>query len=184
MSSPTGPEQNYPQGGGAPEGSPGWSAPQQPAPGYGPAPGYNPEPRYSGAPAGYGGGSDQRPAQVTAAAIIGIVIGALGILGVFALGAYFAFDTILGLLTLLAVLAAVVVLVGGIQAIQGKSPRPLLLGSYASIAIQLLTLVWALVSGYGFVFLGLLGFLLPGAIVFLLMQPQTKQYYTARSISY
>jgi hypothetical protein len=119
-----------------------------------------------------------------AAAIIGIVIGGLGILGVFALGDYFRFDVILGLLTLLSVVAAVVLLVGGIQAIQGKSPRLLLLGSYASIAVQLLTLLWALVSGWGFVFLGLVGFLLPGIIVFLLLQPQTKQYYSARGISY
>jgi len=188
MSSPTGPEENYPQGG-APEGQPGWSAPQQPAPGYDPAPqqpapGYGPAPQYSGAPAGYRSPAGQRPTPVMAAAIIGIVIGGLGILGVFALGDYFRFDVILGLLTLLSVVAAVVLLVGGIQAIQGKSPRLLLLGSYASIAVQLLTLLWALVSGWGFVFLGLVGFLLPGIIVFLLLQPQTKQYYSARGISY
>jgi hypothetical protein len=188
MSSPTGPEQNYPPGG-TPQGQPGWSAPQQPAPGYDPAPqqpapGYNPAPQYSGAPAGYGAPAGERPTLVMAAAIIGIVIGVLGILGLFAVGAYFTFDTILGLLTLLSVVAAAVLLVGGIQAIQGKSPRLLLLGSYASIAIQLLTLIWALVSGWGFVFLGLVGFLLPGLIVFLLMQPQTKQYYSARGISY
>jgi hypothetical protein len=183
MSSPTGPEQNHPQGG-APEGSPGWSAPQQPAPGYGPAPGYDPAPRYSGAPAGYGGASGQRPAQVTAAAVIGIVIGALGILGVFAIGVYFAFDAVLGLLSLLSAVAAVVLLVGGIQAIQGKSPRLLLLGSYAVIGIELLRLIWGVVSGYGFLYLGAFSLLLPGLIVFMLMQPQSKHYYAARSISY
>ena len=174
MSSPTpGSDPNYPQGG-APQGQPGWGAPQQPAPGY------NPAPSYAGGPAPTG----QRPGMVTAAAIIGIVIGALGILGVFAIGVYFAFDTVLGLLSLLSVAAAVVLLIGGIQAIQGKSPKLLQLGSYASIGVQLLTLIWALVSGYGFVFLGLVGFLLPGLIVFLLMQPQSKQYYASRGISY
>jgi hypothetical protein len=182
MSSPTGPEQNYPQGGApqgdAPQGQPDWTAPQQPAPGYQPAP------QYSGAPAGYGGPGGQRPGMVTAAAIIGIVIGALGILGLFAVGLYFAFSAVLGLLSLLAVAAAVVTLVGGIQAIQGKSPRLLMLGSYASIAVQLLTFLWALISGYGFLFLGLLGLILPALIVFMLMQPQSKQYYSARGISY
>jgi len=174
MSSPTpGSDPNYPQGG-APQGQPGWGTPQQPAPGY------NPAPSYVGGPAPTG----QRPGMVTAAAIIGIVIGALGVLGLFSIGLYFAFDTVLGLLSLLAVAAAVVNLVGGIQAIQGKSPRLLLLGSYASVGVQLLTLIWAVVSGYGFVFLGLLGFILPGLIVFLLMQPQSKQYYASRGISY
>ncbi len=75
-------------------------------------------------------------------------------------------------------------LIGGIQAIQGKSPRLLLLGSYASIAVQLLYLIWSLVSGWGFVFTGLLGFILPAIIVFLLLQPQAKQYYAARGIQY
>jgi hypothetical protein len=122
--------------------------------------------------------------MVTAAAIIGIVIGALGVLGLFSLGLYFAFDVVLGLLGLLAVVVAVVMLVGGIQAIQGKSPRLLLLASYASIGVQLLTLIWAAVSGYGFLFLGLLGFILPGLIVFLLLNQQSKQYYASRGISY
>ena len=177
MSSPTsGSDPDYSQGS-APQGQPGWGAPQAPGDGYTPAP------SYSAAPAGYGA-TAQRPGTVTAAAIIGIVIGALGVLGVFALGVYFAFDTVLGLLSLLGVIAAVVTLIGGIQAIQGKSPRLLLLGSYASIAVQLLMLIWGIVSGYGFVFLGLLGFLLPGLIVFFLLQPQAKQYYASQGISY
>jgi hypothetical protein len=173
MSSPTpGSDPNYPQSA-APQGQPGWGAPQQP--GYTPAPSYS-----AGPPAGTG----QRPGMVSAAAIIGIVIGALGVLGVFAVGVYFAFDAVLGLLSLLSVAAAVVMLIGGIQAIQGKSPRLLLLGSYAAIAVQLLLLIWGLVSGYGFVFLGLVGFILPGIIVFLLLNPQSKQYYASRGISY
>ena len=173
MSTPTpGSDPNYPQGA-TPQGQPGWGAPQQP--GYSPAPSY---------PAGPPAGAGQRPGQVSAAAIVGIVIGALGVLGVFAVGLYFAFSAVLGLLSLLAVAAAAVTLVGGIQAIQGKSPRLLMLGSYASIAVQLLTFLWALISGYGFIFFGFLGLILPGVIVFLLMQPQSKQYYASRGISY
>jgi hypothetical protein len=183
MSSPTpGSDHNLPPGG-APEGQPGWSAPPPP-----PTQGYGgPAPSYSGSPTGYGA-AGQRPSQVTAAAIIGIVIGALGslggLVGLFGVGLVFAFDAFLGLLTLASLAVAVVVLVGGVQAIQGKSPRLLLLGSYASIGVQLLYLLWSVISGWGFAFLGLLGFILPAVIVFLLRQPQAKEYYASRGIDY
>jgi hypothetical protein len=182
MSSPTpGSDPNYPQGG-APQGQPGWGAPQQPPPPY------NPAPSHSGPPAGYGVPGDQRPSQVSAAAIIGMVIGGIGtlfgLIGLFAVGIVFAFNAILGLLYLVSIATAVVVLIGGIQAFQGKSPRLLLLGSYVSIGVQLLYLIFSIASGYGFSFSALLGFILPGIIVFLLMQPQAKQYYAARGISY
>lgn len=181
MSSPTpGSDPNYPQGG-APQGQPGWGAPQ------GPGQGYDPAPSYSAPPAGYGAAA-QRPAQVTAAAIIGIVIGGIGtlfgLIGLFAIGVIFGYNVILGLLYLVSIATAVVVLVGGIQAIQGKSPRLLLLGSYASIGVQLLYLIFSIASGYGFSFSALIGFVLPGIIVFLLLQPQAKQYYASRGISY
>ena len=177
MSSPTpGSDANHPQG--QPQGQPGWGAPQQPAQGYGdPAQSYSPAP----APAPAGG---QRPGMVTPAGIIGIVIGGLGLLSIFGIGLLFAFDAVLGLLSLLSFAVAVVLLVGGIQVLMGKSPKLLLLGSYASIGIQLLTLIWALVSGWGFLFAGLLGCILPVVIVLLLRQSQSKQYYTSRGISY
>ena len=183
MTSPTGPEQNDPQGQ-----SP-YGAPQQPPAGYNPQgydprQGYNPAPAYSGGPAATG----QRPSQVTAAAIIGIVIGGLGalfgLLALFAIGLVFQVNALLGILSLLSLAAAVVVLIGGIQVLQGKSPRLLLLGSYASIALQLVSLIVSIAVGYGFSFLSLLGFILPGLIVFLLMQPQSKQYFASRGISY
>jgi hypothetical protein len=203
MSSPTpGSDPNYPQGG-APQGQPSWNAPQGPPQGspqnYGaPAQGYRAPAQGYGAPAqGYGGpgyaagpdaGPGQRPVQVTAAAIIGIVIGGIGtlvgLLALIAVGVLFAISALLGILALLSFAAAIVVLVGGIQTIQGKSPRLLLLGSYASIALQLLYLIISIAVGEGFAFSSLLGFVLPGVIVFLLMQPQAKQYYASRSISY
>ena len=104
MSSPTpGSDPNLPQGG-APQGQPGWSAPPPPpAQGYGVQnpQGYGSAPAYSGGPAAPG----QRPGKVTAAAIIGIVIGGLGtlfgLIGLLALGIVFAFGPILGLLLLL-----------------------------------------------------------------------------------
>jgi len=203
MSSPTpGSDPNYPQGK-PPEDQPGWNAPpgspqgygapqNYGAPqGYGPPQGYDapqgyggPAPAYSGGP-GVGAG---RPSQVTAAAIIGIVIGGIGtlfgVLGLLALGIIFEVSALLGILFLLSLAAAVVVLVGGIQTLQGKSPRLLLLGSYASIGIQVLSLVISMAVGEGFSFVSLLGFVLPGLIVFLLMQPQSKQYFGSRGLSY
>jgi hypothetical protein len=116
--------------------------------------------------------------------VIGGIGTLFGLIGLLAVGLIFAFNAILGLLYLLSIATAVVVLVGGIQAYQGKSPRLLLLGCYASIGVQLLYLIFSLASGYGFSFSALLGFILPGVIVFLLMQPQSKQYYASRGISY
>ncbi|TFV64404.1 UNVERIFIED_ORG: hypothetical protein E4P37_12965 [Bacillus sp. AZ43] len=180
MASPTpGPDQNYPQGG-APQGPSGWSAPPPPPPqGYAPAPsGYGP-------PAG--SGADRRPGLVTAAAVIGIVIGGIGtlagLIGLFALGLVFEISVILGLLFVLSVATAVVLLVGGIQALQGKSPRLLLLGSYASIGVQLLYTIFAMSYGEPW-FSGLLSFVLPILIVVFLLRPEAKQHYAARGISY
>ena len=192
MSTPTpGSDPNYPPQGGAPQGQPGWGAPQQPQgyqpQGYQPQ-GYQPAPSYSGDPAGYGAPTGKRPGTVTAAAVIGIVIGALGTLGgllsLLGIGLVFDFDVILGILALLSFAVAVLMLVAGIQALTGKSPKLLLQASYASIVLQLIYLIWALVSGWGYEFTGLLGFVLPVVIVALLMQPASKQYYAARGQSY
>jgi hypothetical protein len=122
---------------------------------------------------------------VTAAAIIGIVIGGIGALfGLLSLSLVFAFSAFLGLLSLVSLAAAVAVLVGGIQVLTGRSPKLLLLGSYASIAITVLFMLWSVISGYGFAFSNLLSLVLPGLIVFFLMQPRSKQYFASRGISY
>ena len=71
----------------------------------------------------------------------------------------------------------------GIQVVQGKSPRLLLLISYVAIGINLLTMIWAATQG-GSIFSGLLGFVIPGVVVFLLLNAQSKQYYASRGISY
>ena len=185
MTSPTGPDQNSPQG------QPGYGASQQPPAGYNPqgynpqgydpASGYNPAPAYSGGSAPTG----QRPGMVTAAGIIGIVWGALGLLfGLLALGVAFSLlGAVYGLLILVSVAVSGLLLWAGIQVMQGKSPRLLLLLSYVAIGINLLTMIWAATQG-GSVFSGLLGFIVPGIIVFLLLNPQSKQYYASRGISY
>ena len=104
--------------------------------------------------------------------------------GLLALAVVFAFGAVLGLLALLSSPPSAALLMGGIQVIQGKSPRLLLLISYVSIGVNLLTLIWSAVSRAASIFSGLLGFILPGVIVFLLLNPQAKQYYAGRGISY
>ncbi len=184
MSTPTGSEQNYPQGG-APQGDqPGWSASPQPGynpQGYNPAPGYDPAPSYAGGPPATG----QRPGMVTAAGIIGIVWGALGLLfGLLGLAVAFSLlGGLYGLLVLLSVVVSGALLWAGIQVVQGKSPRLLLLISYVAIGINLLTMIWAATQGGSF-FTGLLGFIIPGVVVFLLLNPQSKQYYASQGITY
>jgi len=191
MSNPTpGSDPNYPQGG-APQGQPGWGTPPPPAPGYdtqgydtqgyGPQ-GYGaaPAPSYQGGPAGAG----QRPGMVTAAGIIGIVWGGLGLLfGLLALSLAFAFGAVYGLLLLISIAVSGALLFAGIQVIQGKSPRLLLLISYLAIGVNLLTTIWAVIEGAS-ILSGLLGFVLPGIVVFLLLNAQSKQYYAARGITY
>jgi hypothetical protein len=173
---PPGSDPNYPQGN-APQGQPGWNAPQGPPQGYG-----GPAPAYSGAPDAGGG---QKPGMVTAAGVIGIVWGALGLLfGLLALTVAFSlFGSVYGLLVLLSVVVSGALLWAGIQVVQGKSPRLLLLISFAAIGINLLTTIWAATQGAS-IFAGLLGFVVPGVVVFLLLNQQSKQYYSSRGISY
>jgi hypothetical protein len=194
MSSPTsGSDPNYPQGN-PPQGQPGWSAPQGPPQGYGAAPqGYGAAPQgYGAAPQGYGAaphaddaGTGQRPGMVTAAGIIGIVWGALGLLfGLLGLTVAFSLlGAVYGLLLLISVVVSGALLWAGIQVMQGKSPRLLLLISYVAIGINLLTMVWSATQGAS-IFSGLLGFVLPGIVVALLLNQQSKQYYASRGISY
>jgi hypothetical protein len=123
--------------------------------------------------------------MVTAAGVIGIVWGALGLLlGLLALTlAFSVFGGVYGLLILLSVVVSGALLWAGIQVVQGHSPRLLLLISYVAIGINLLTMIWAATQGAS-VLSGLLGFVVPGVVVFLLLNPQSKQYYASRGISY
>ncbi|WP_448627295.1 hypothetical protein [Geodermatophilus sp. URMC 64] len=183
MSTPTpGSDPNDPQGG-APQGQPDWGAPQPQ--GYQPQ-GYQPAPSYTGGPAGYGAPGGQRPGTVTGAAIVGIVWGGIGalfallvMLAAFGLGAGFA-----GLIFLVSLALSVALLVGGIQVLQGKSPKLLLYVSYAAIALGLISLIVSLATTGGNAFNGVLGIVIPGVIVALLLNPQSKQYFAARGLSY
>lgn len=177
MSTPTpGSDPNYPQGG-APSGQPGWSAPQPQ--------GYQPAPSYTGGPAGYGAPTGQRPGLVTGAAVVGIVWGGLGTLfGLIALSVAFALSGLLGLIILISVALSVALLVGGIFVLTGKPPKLLLYTCYVAIAVNIISLIISLAQNGGSAFTGILGFILPGVIVALLMQPASKQYFAARGQSY
>ena len=178
MTNPTpGSDPNYPQGG-APQGQPGWGAPQPPQ-------GYQPAPSYQGGPAGYGAPTGQRPGLVTGAAIVGIVWGGLGTLfGLIALSVAFALSGLLGLIILIGVILSVALLVGGIFVLTGKDPKLLLYTCYVAIVVNIISLIISLAQNGGSAFSGILGFILPAVIVALLLQPAAKQYYAARGIKY
>ena len=170
MSSPTpGSDPNYPQGG-APQGQPGWGAPQQPAPGYTPAP------SYSAAPAGYGA-AGQRPGMVTAAGDHRHRLGRprRSCSGCSALGRRLRLRRAARACSCWSSVAAVG------RAALGRHPGDP--GQVAAAAAadqlrrdrrQLLTLIIGARAGRGSIFSGLLGFVLPGVIVFLLLQPAVQ----------
>jgi hypothetical protein len=184
MTTPTpGSDPNYPQGG-APQGQPGWGAPPPPQ-GYQQPQGYQPAPSYTGGPAGYGAPTGQRPGMVTAAAVIGIVWGGLGTLfGLIALSVAFALSGLLGLIILVSVALSVGLLVGGIFVLTGKPPKLLLYICYAAVVINVISLIISIAQNGGSAFSGILGFILPGIIIALLLQPQSKQYFAARGQGY
>jgi hypothetical protein len=123
--------------------------------------------------------------MVTAAGIVGIVWGALALLfGLLFLGLAFALSSLLGLIAIITVLIGAGLLVGGIYVITGKSPKILLYLSYAAIAINVIELIISIAQNGGNAFSQVLGFILPGVIVGLLLQPQSKQYYASRGLSY
>jgi hypothetical protein len=145
----------------------------EPAPGYGQgAPqGYGQSSSYPNAPAGFGEAPTRRPGQVTAAAIIGIVVGGLGLLGsLLTIGAYFQFAALLGLLSLVSLAVSVGLLAGGIQVLRGGAPNVLLYAAYGSIAITLVVIIYVIASGYGFSAASLVDLLIPGLIVFFIRQ--------------
>jgi hypothetical protein len=123
--------------------------------------------------------------MVTAAAVIAIVWGGLGALfGLLALGLAFVLGALYGLILLISVALSVVLLVAGVFVLQGKNPKLLLMISYVAIGVSVLSLIIGLAQGGGSAFSGILGIIIPGAIVALLLQPQSKQYFAARGMSY
>ncbi|NYJ04355.1 hypothetical protein [Petropleomorpha daqingensis] len=172
MTTPTpGSDPNYPQGG-APQGQPGWGAPQQPQ-------GYQPAPSYSGGPAGYGAPASARPPQVLVAAILGFVVALFALLAALGL---FALSTLLGILALFGVLylaLAAVNIWGGVVAIMGNGSSVLKGAGIATAVLALIGLILALTQG-SFSFLSLLLVAAGVAIFFLLNQPASQQFFASR----
>jgi uncharacterized membrane protein len=181
-----------------PGGQPGYGAPGRQQP-YGQPPPYGQQPHgpaqpYGqpaphggfGGPSPYGAPAGRRPGTVTAAAVIGIAWGAIGaffsllvMLAAFGLGA-----GLIGLLLLLSLAAYIALLVGGIQTLQGRSPKLLLVTSYVLVALGLLSFLLSLFQDGGNAASGIIGLLITAAIAVLLQQPQSKQHYASRGISY
>lgn len=161
-----------PQQGGYPAPS-GYGQPAQPA--YG-APGGYP----SAPPPGYGPVNTKAPSQVVTAAVLGFVAALFTLLATFG---FFALSTLSGIFVLFALLYLAItvgLIAGGVMALTGKNGQILLITAAVATALQLLGIIIALAQGADFQVISLLGLLMTGGIVFLLMQPQAKQYFASR----
>jgi hypothetical protein len=182
MSTPTpGSDPNYPQGD-APQGEPGWGAPEpQGQQGWGaPQPqGYSPAPSYGAAPtAGYGAAAGARPPQVLTAAVLGFVVALFALLGALA---FFALSSLLGIFVIFAILylaLAAVNIWGGIVAIQGTNSTILKIAGLATAGLAVLGLIVALTQS-SFSFWSILLIAAGVGIFLLLNQPVSKQFFAA-----
>lgn len=178
---------------------------QQPAP-YGSPPAYGTHAGYP-QPYGYGGGQPVRSGGVTAAAVLGFILGAGGVvvslvtlIGAFAvLGASGSgeFSAIPGLsdiagaaggilvfVALLAIAWTVLIILGGVRALTGRSRVPLIVAGSMSIAFGLLVLIGGLGddtgdSAGGIVF-GLVTLAAAVAIVVLLSVTPATAFFQAK----
>ena len=153
MSSPSGSEPD-PTAGGDPQGRPGWPMP----------------------PAARGG----RPPQVLGAAVLGFVVAFFLLVGALVL---FAASTLFGALSavfgIIYLALTALNVVGGVQAIQGRGSTLLKVAGGITAGLGVLSLVTYLVQG-SFDFSTLVSILIGAAIVFLLVQPASREYFAAR----
>ncbi|WP_166509534.1 hypothetical protein [Blastococcus sp. TF02-8] len=167
------PQYGQPQQYGPPQqfGQPQYGQPQP----YG-QPGFGPGPGYPGA---------KRPGAVTAAGVVGIVIGAITSLVNLLVFAFIG-DSDLNitgldiLVSVLAVVAGIALLVGGIQVLRGGRPQLLLYAAYGCAAVWLLNLVVAIAEDNGAGGAGLLLLIGPAVIVGLLRGRSAQAWYGGR----
>ena len=152
----------------------GYNQPEQP--GYGQQGGYSSAP-----PAGHGAPATQRtPSQVTTAAVLGFVGALFTLLATFG---FFVLSGISGVFVLFAILYLAItvgLIAGGIMALTGKNGQILLITAVVAAALQVLGIIFVLAQGQSFQVTSLIGLLLTGGIIFLLLQPQSKQFFAAR----
>ncbi|MBA3339094.1 MAG: hypothetical protein H0T54_04985 [Geodermatophilaceae bacterium] len=96
---------------------------------------------------------------------------------------FFALSALSGLFVLFALLYLAItagLIAGGVMALTGKSRQILFITAAVATGLQVVGIIITLANGEGFSALSLIGLLLTGAIVFLLMQPQSKQFFASR----
>lgn len=143
--------------------------PQQPGP-YS----QQPYPQYAGVPNAAGAG---RPGIVTGAAVIAFVVGGLTILfGLLAFGLLSSLGVggFYTVLLIISIAAGAVMIWGGVQALNGKDGRILVIAAGVAILANLITMIMA------FTTTGLLSFVLPILIVALMMQAQSRNWIRSR----
>ena len=168
-------QQNQPPSGNYPDsGSAGYGQPAQTGSGQ---PGGYP----SGPPSGYGAPSKGgTPPQVITAAVLGFIAALFTLLATFS---FFAASSIIGLFVIFAILYLAItagLIAGGVMALTGKTGQILLIAAAVATGVQILVIIYTLVRGLGFSALSLIGLLLTGAIIFLLLQPVSKQFFSTR----
>lgn len=173
---------------GQPEQS-GYAQPEQS--GYGqPAQSEHGQPAQSGygQPGGYpsapqaapGGPRSGTPSQVITAAVLGFVAALFTLLATFGLFALSGLSGIFALFAILYLAITVGLIAGGVMALMGKTGQILFITAAVATGLQLLGIILVLIQDGSFQALSLIGLLLTGGIVFLLLQPQAKQYFAAR----
>jgi hypothetical protein len=125
-----------------------------------------------------------RPVQVTAAAVLAFVVGGLSLLGALLLlvtGGSLAFLGGFGALVIVFALLSAVVgaafLYSGLLAFQGRNAQFLAVVAGVSLALQVVSLI----STFGVS--GILSILVSGAILFLLLQPQSRTWFRGRGVA-
>lgn len=185
-------QQPPPQSGGYPGSEPAGSEPagsqpagSQPA-GYGqPAQPEYGQPAQPGGyptapPAGYGPAKQGTPSQVTTAAVLGFVGALFTLLATFG---FFALSSLYGLFVLFAIIYLAItvgLIAGGVMALTGKNGQILLITAIVASGLQVLGIIFVLVQDGSFQVTSLIGLLLTGGIVFLMMQPPSKQFFASR----
>jgi hypothetical protein len=133
-------------------------------------------------------GQVKRPVQVTAAAVIAFILAALLILaslisfGVSGVAGAFVGSGGAALLMVLGVFGLPVaggMIWGGIQALNGKTSKILIVSAAAGFVLRVIGLIVLISLGQG-VGYGILGLALQAAIVVILLQPPSKQFFTAK----
>ncbi len=159
------PQQNQPQ----------YGQPQYGQPSYGQQGGYPTGPAPGSGPVRQG-----TPPQVTTAAILGFVTALFTLLATFG---FFALSSLSGIFVLFAILYLAItagLIAGGVMALTGKNGQILLITAAVATVLQILGIIFSLAQDQGFSALSLIGLLLTGGIVFLLLQPQAKQFFARR----